>query len=277
MDEIADTVPEPEPARPSIAPSAMQAATAIRDGTHHDVAVESEAVEEPDGTAELGSQPEPDAGPEDAPPAESVAESIAEPVAEPVAVEPTEPPEPLTEEQEAWRALPLQTRVEALLFGATEPLSLRRLQTLAGDVLASDVREALDALRGAYSDGDRAFGVEELGGGFQLRTRPEVADLMARLGRRTENERLSRAALETLAIVAYRQPVLRVDVEKIRGVASGEVLRALVERGLVRIAGRADLPGSPLLYGTTAVFLELFGLKGLGELPSDREMLSRPI
>src|SRR6185436_9346131 len=124
-----------------------------------------------------------------------------------------------------------------------------------------------------YEAGRRAFRVEEVAQGFQLRTAGHVAAVVARLGRRPAEERLSSAALETLAVIAYRQPVLRADVEKIRGVACGEVLRALQERALVRIAGRAELPGSPLLYGTTQRFLEVFGLRDLQELPRDRELL----
>ena len=111
-----------------------------------------------------------------------------------------------------------------------------------------------------------------MAGGFLLRTRSDLEPVVARLGRRRETERLSPAALETLAIIAYRQPVLRVDVEKIRGVASGEVLRSLVEKGMVKIAGKADLPGAPLLYGTTSKFLRVFGLRNLRDLPADHEL-----
>lgn len=170
-------------------------------------------------------------------------------------------------------AIPLARRVEALLFAATEPLPLKRLKELTACPDGRLVREALDQLVRAYSEGGRAFTIEELASGFQLRTVADVAEVVARLGRRATEERLSAAALETLAIVAYRQPVLRADVERIRGVACGEVLRALQERGLVRIAARAELPGSPLLYGTTQRFLEAFGLRDLQELPRDRELL----
>jgi segregation and condensation protein B len=97
--------------------------------------------------------------------------------------------------------------------------------------------------------------------------------MVARVGRKIESEKLSSAALETLAIVAYRQPVLRADIERIRGVASGEILRALLERGLVRVAGHAELPGQPIYYGTTNRFLEVFGLRDLQELPRDAEAL----
>ncbi len=192
-------------------------------------------------------------------------------------IEELEQLEELDEHAVAWRALPLQTRIEALLFAATEPLSLRRLAHAAGDVESGEVSAALEALSSHYRHTARAFDLREIGGGYQLRTTPELAGLVARVGRKPRAESLSKAAMETLAIVAYRQPVLRADVEKIRGVASGEVLRTLIEKGLARVAGRADLPGAPLLYGTTSDFLELFGLRNLNDLPSDGDLLRRSL
>lgn len=244
--------------RPQVAPSALRAATET---------IELVVDDEPDpagaGAAADGELADEEPQPETAADGEGAEASGAEDAA-------------TDEDEQAWRALPLTTRLEALLFAATAPLTLRRLQALAGDVEAGEVREALASLVSHYETSSRAFGLEEIGGGFQLRTRPELSGLLARLGRKRTAEKLSPAAVETLAIVAYRQPVLRVDIEKIRGVASGEVLRTLVEKGLVRVAGRADLPGAPLLYGTTAAFLELFGLRDLRDLPSDRELLRAP-
>jgi segregation and condensation protein B len=153
---------------------------------------------------------------------------------------------------------------------------MKRLKELVRIDDGRVVREALDVLAAGYAAENRAVRIEEVAGGFQLRTRPELAPLVARIGRKVESEKLSPAALETLAIVAYRQPVLRADIERIRGVASGEVLRALVERGMVRVAGRAELPGAPLYYGTTTRFLEVFGLRDLAELPRDGEALRQP-
>lgn len=197
-------------------------------------------------------------------------------VTEPVTVEVT-PLAPALPDDPELPGVPLDVRVEALLFAATEPLPLRRVKELLRVEDGRVVRDAIDRLSAGYEAGGRAMRVEEVAGGFQLRTRPELAPLVARMGRKVETEKLSPAALETLAIVAYRQPVLRADIEKIRGVASGEVLRALVERGLVRIAGRAELPGSPLYYGTTARFLEIFGLRDLAELPRDGDSLRPPV
>ncbi len=172
--------------------------------------------------------------------------------------------------------VPLATRIEALLFAAPEPIPLKRLKELVRIDDGRVVREAVDRLAADYAATGRAIRLEETAGGFQLRTRPELAALVARVGRKVESEKLSPAALETLAIVAYRQPVLRADIERIRGVASGEVLRALIERGLVRVAGRAELPGSPHYYGTTIRFLEVFGLRDLAELPTGGEGFVRP-
>ncbi len=233
---------EEEPPPPEIDPAMLRA-------LEEDLAAPLATPAAPEGAGEV--EDDADTGTDD-----SSAAAPAESTAAPPAPEDPELP-----------GVPLLARIEALLFAASEPLPLRRLKELT---LVDDgrvVRDALDALSAGYAEAGSAIALEEVAGGFQLRTRPEFAPLVARLGRRTETERLSPAALETLAIVAYRQPVLRADIEKIRGVASGEVLRTLVERGLVRIAGRAELPGSPLLYGTTTRFLEVFGLRDLRDLP----------
>ncbi len=255
-----------EPPRPTIAASALRAATTAADAPEQedagDPAPQGPSAAAPSAAAPSAASPKSElvGGVIDAPDAGADADADAEPV---------EPDANL----EAWRSIPLATRIEALLFAATDPVPFRRLQSLAGDVDAGDVRDALESLQAHYTATARAFGIQELGGGYQLRTEATLSELLSRLGRKTSSEKLSPAAIETLAIVAYRQPVLRVDVEKIRGVASGEVLRTLVEKGVVRVAGRADLPGSPLLYGTTAAFLEIFGLRDLRDLPSDRELL----
>jgi len=162
--------------------------------------------------------------------------------------------------------------LEALLFAADEPLPLDRLKDCAGLEDAREARALLDGLRAEYESSGRAFSLEEVAGGWQLLTRPAFAPHLARLKRRVEKARLTGAALETLAVIAYRQPVLRTDVEKIRGVACGDMLRALMERDLVRVAGRAEEPGAPLLYGTTVRFLAEFGLRSLKELPTARDL-----
>ena len=157
--------------------------------------------------------------------------------------------------------------VEAALWAADEPLTPRRLAAAAGLPDAAEARRLVRKLHALYEREGSAFQVEELAGGFQLLTRPEYHPWLARL-RRTGNElRLSPAARETLAIVAYRQPIMRTDVEAVRGVQCGEILRLLMEKGLIRLAGRHDSLGRPVLYGTTKKFLQVFGLKSLRDLP----------
>ncbi|MBW1712450.1 MAG: SMC-Scp complex subunit ScpB [Deltaproteobacteria bacterium] len=162
--------------------------------------------------------------------------------------------------------------IEALLFASDGPLSVERMKEVLDDQAdLRAIRAACQALRLEYDQLGRAFELVEVAGGFQFRTRARFGPLVAQL-RKTAPLRLSRAALETLAIVAYKQPVLRAEVERIRGVDCGGVLKALLERGLTRIVGRENLPGRPLTYGTTRRFLEVFELKNLDSLPSLEEL-----
>lgn len=161
--------------------------------------------------------------------------------------------------------------VEALLLAAREPLAPAQIARALPGLGAAGARQLLDALREEYDRDGRGFEVCEVAGGYQLRTRPELAEHVQRL----EHERparLSRAALETLAVVAYRQPATRAEVEHVRGVDCGPVLRSLLERHLVRLAGHREVPGRPMLYATTRRFLELFGLARLEDLPSLRDV-----
>ncbi len=162
--------------------------------------------------------------------------------------------------------------VEAALFAADEPLVPRKLAQVAGLDDATAARRLVRRLQTLYEEGGSAFQVEEVAGGYQLLTRPEFHPWLARLRRAGNELRLSAPARETLAIVAYRQPIARADVESIRGVQCGEVLRQLMEKGLVRIAGRDDSLGRPVLYGTTKKFLQAFGLKALRDLPQAGEL-----
>lgn len=157
--------------------------------------------------------------------------------------------------------------IEAALLAADEPLSLRRLGAAAGVADGSEVRQLVKRLQAFYEQDGTAFQVEELAGGFQLLTRPEHHPWLARLRRASNDLRLSAAARETLAIVAYRQPITRADVEAIRGVQAADMLHQLMEKGLVRIAGRDESLGRPVLYGTTRKFLQVFGLRTLRDLP----------
>jgi segregation and condensation protein B len=163
-------------------------------------------------------------------------------------------------------------RVEAALVAADEPLTPRRLAAAAGLADAAEARQIVEQLRALYDQDETAFQVEELGGGFQLLTRPKYHPWLARLRRAGPEVRLTPAARETLAIVAYRQPITRADVESIRGVQSSDMLHQLMDKGLVRIAGRDDSLGRPVLYATTRKFLQVFGLRSLRDLPQAQDL-----
>jgi segregation and condensation protein B len=158
-------------------------------------------------------------------------------------------------------------RVEAALLLADEPLNSRRLAAVTGVKDAGEVRRLVRRLQTLLDQDGTAFQVVELAGGFQLLTRPEFHSWLARWRQGSTDPRLTSAARETLAIVAYRQPIMRADIELIRGVQCGDVLRLLMEKGLIRIAGRHPSLGRPVLYGTTRKFLQTFGLKSLDQLP----------
>ncbi|MCB2225929.1 MAG: SMC-Scp complex subunit ScpB [Desulfarculaceae bacterium] len=161
--------------------------------------------------------------------------------------------------------------VEALLFVSDSPLSLAQIcQVMEAEDRAA-VKEALDQLIEEYQQMERSFELVAVAGGFSFRTKPNLAYWLRKL-RKQQVTRLSKAALETLAIVAYKQPVLKAEVERIRGVEVGGILRTLMEKGLIRVAGRKDLPGKPLIYSTTRRFLEVFDLQDLKDLPTVEEL-----
>jgi segregation and condensation protein B len=162
---------------------------------------------------------------------------------------------------------PAMALVEAVLLIADEPLPIRKLVQVLGLPDAAAVRRLLTKLQELYDQAGSAFELEELAGGFQLMTRPEYHRWLTSLRRSQQELKLTGAARETLAIVAYRQPIMRADIEAIRGVHCGETLRLLMEKGVVKIVGRHDSLGRPVLYGTTKKFLQTFGLKSLKDLP----------
>ncbi|MBV9774559.1 MAG: SMC-Scp complex subunit ScpB [Gemmatimonadetes bacterium] len=162
--------------------------------------------------------------------------------------------------------------VEALLFASQSPLSAAELARAEEGLDEERVEEAVAELRAEYEREGRAFGVFEVGGGYQLLTRPEYAPVLERFDSVPGSSRLSSPALETLAIIAYRQPVGRAEVEEIRGVGSGGVLRTLQERELIEVVGRGEGLGRPLLYGTTRRFLEHFGFRSIEDLPRPDEL-----
>jgi segregation and condensation protein B len=157
--------------------------------------------------------------------------------------------------------------VEAALLAAEEPLAARRLAEIAGLKDAGEARRLVRRLQSLLQQEDSSLGVMELAGGYQLLTKPEYHSWLARWRTTNPDWHLSPAARETLAIVAYRQPVMRADIETIRGVQCGDVLRVLMEKGFVRIVGRHASLGRPVLYGTTRKFLQVIGLNSLEDLP----------
>jgi segregation and condensation protein B len=167
---------------------------------------------------------------------------------------------------------PLTKLLEAALFAAARPLSLDELLALDPGATEEDVRAALGELQGTYDAGGHGVEVVELADGFQILTRRECAEAIAQAQLVGRPRRLSVAAMETLALIAYRQPVGRGEIEEVRGVAVDGVLRLLQERGLVDVVARGEGLGRPLLYGTTPAFLELLGLRDLQELPRLEEL-----
>jgi segregation and condensation protein B len=163
----------------------------------------------------------------------------------------------------------LKPIVESLVFVSAAPLRPERIAE-ALVVESGPVRQALEVLAAEYLNAGRGFVLQQVAEGFQFRSRPEYADWVLRLNR-SRPVRFSRAALETLAIIAYRQPVTRAEIEYLRGVDSGAVLKTLLERHLVRILGKKDVAGKPLIYGTSREFLEFFGLRDLASLPTLQE------
>lgn len=165
----------------------------------------------------------------------------------------------------------LKNIIESLLFVAENPLTVDQIKQIVTLPDSKMIRQTLDELRQDYEGRQGAFSLHEVAGGFQLRTRPEYVPWIKRF-LQPKPARLSKAALETLAIIAYKQPVIRSDVEQLRGVDCGGVLRMLMERKLIRVLGRKEIPGRPLIYATTKEFLQVFDLKNLKDLPTPKEI-----
>ncbi len=161
--------------------------------------------------------------------------------------------------------------VEAVLFASVEPVSARKIALAAG-FSEEDVQAAVLSLNEAYEKQGRSFRINRIAEGFQFRTLPEFADYVRSLSRQIAASRISAAGLETLAIIAYRQPITRTEIEKIRGVNVSGVLKSLIEKKLITVTGRAQVLGRPLLYGTTREFLRYFGLADLSLLPKESEL-----
>ena len=167
---------------------------------------------------------------------------------------------------------PLAQLLEAALFASGAPVPLEMLAALDPDASVTQLDDALRELRARYDEDGHGVELVEVAGGWQILTRPEYTAAIEQAQLATRPHRLSAAALETLALIAYRQPITRADIEEIRGVSAGSILRSLLERGLVDVVGKADALGRPLLYGTTPTFLEHFSLRHLAELPRADEL-----
>jgi len=161
--------------------------------------------------------------------------------------------------------------IESLLFVAEDPLTMDSIKKVLDSTDSNAIRNVLHELSSEYEARKGGFFLREVAGGYQIRTRPEYSQWIRRL-LKPNALRLSNAALETLAIVAYKQPVIRSDIEHLRGVDCGGILRMLLERKLIRVIGRKEIPGRPIIYTTTKKFLELFELKDLRDLPSPKEI-----
>ena len=221
-------------------------------------------------------------------------ESVEEPESAEQEEEPAEPIELAEEAEEAEPAdepelvdeadLPPQDQdveptvesvVEAVLFASDEPLSAARLANIV-ETDTKQVREQIESLNEKYRTNSNAFRIEQIAGGFQMLTLSPYNHWLKKLLRVRGDSKISAAAMETLAIIAYKQPVMRADIEVIRGVAAGEVIRSLAYKGLVKIVGRAEVLGRPMLYGTTKKFLEVFGLNTFKDLPKVEELKKPP-
>jgi segregation and condensation protein B len=188
--------------------------------------------------------------------------------------------ESISPEQETVPAAPIDDEalpgaVEAILMSVDRAISAAKIAEAAGVDGLKRINEAIAGLNRFYEEHDRSFRIEAVAGGFQILTLPKHRDLIASLHKSREDNKLTPGQLETLAIIAYKQPIMRAQIETIRGVAAGEVIRTLMDRHLVKIVGRAEELGRPMLYGTTKSFLEVFGLASLKDLPK-REDLHKP-
>ena len=165
----------------------------------------------------------------------------------------------------------VESVVEAVLFASDESLTPARLSEIVGTNVRQ-LRKHIDDLNEKYKANNNAFRIEQIAGGYQMLTLSEYNHWLKKLVRARDDGKLSQPALETLAIIAYKQPIIRADIEAIRGVAAGEMIRNLMYKGLVKITGRAEIVGRPMLYGTTKKFLEVFGMNTIKDLPKAEEL-----
>ena len=195
-------------------------------------------------------------------------ESAIEPEAEP---EPEEQPDRKSQPTFALDEQELKGVLEALLYVSHEPVTLDKLTSVLEGQPKTTVQAALRSLQEDYDQEGRGLQISELAGGYVMVTRPDCAPWIAKLQKAKASAKVSRSAMETLAIIAYKQPIVRSDIEQIRGVETSGVIRTLLEQKLIRMVGRKDVPGRPILYGTSKLFLQRFGLRDLKDLPPLRQ------
>lgn len=173
----------------------------------------------------------------------------------------------------------IQTKriIEALLFASEKPISVEQFKEVLDDLDPRDIRALILELKDEYENLGRSFKIYEVAGGFQMATEPAYAEYLKKFYKTKFKDRLTKPALETLAIIAYRQPIARADIEDIRGVNVDGVIKTLMDRTLIRIIGRKDAPGRPIIYGTTKEFLDRFGLNSLAELPKLSEFTEQDL
>ena len=169
----------------------------------------------------------------------------------------------------------IESVIEAILFASDEPIAPVRLAKIT-EISIKELKKYVKDLNSKYKANQNSFRIGQIAGGLQMMTLPPYSYWLRKLIRVRGDSKLSPAALETLAIIAYKQPIIRANVETVRGVAAGEMIRSLMFKGLVKIAGRAEILGRPMLYGTTKKFLEIFGLNSLKDLPKIEE-LKKPL
>jgi len=172
--------------------------------------------------------------------------------------------------------LELRSILEGILFVSESPVKIKTLIEVLPEVSKESIEQTLQSMKAECEDPAKGLELVEVAGGVQYRTKPHLAEHINRL-KKAKPVKFSPSAMETLAIVAYRQPVIRPEIERIRGVDCGWTLRVLLEKGLVKMMGRKDLPGRPIIYGTTQTFLELFGLNSLVDLPTLKEIQPPPV
>ena len=166
--------------------------------------------------------------------------------------------------------------IEALLFSSDKPLMLEQIKSALGNPDTSELRKILQELSVEYQNSNRGMRIAEVAGGFQMITAPGFAPFLKKLYKQRRVEKLSKQALETLAMVAYKQPVTKTEIESLRNVNADGVVKSLIEKGIIRVSGRKKAPGRPYLFGTTRKFLEYFGLKSLEELPKIENFQAPP-